>query len=596
MTQTMGRQAVEYTERAWQDGARPGQQVWGAPPPFAPDPSDFVLDGRGVPPDRRDTVLRRLAAYLADRRDRMLGYQVTEDMDAYQRDIGQFLTSHINNIGDPFQESGYKVNSKVVEQAVLSYLARLWHGKPYDPRDKDSCWGYVLSMGSTEGNMYALWNARDYLSGKRLLGEGEGAGKQTAVRYTTPSEAPENPNAYSPVIFYSEDTHYSFAKAVRVLDLPTFSEMGRAEYPDDCPLGGPWPDEVPSALPSDGKPDEQFPSFGPGSVDVDKLAQLVRFFASKGHPCIVSLNFGSTFKGAYDDVRAVCDKLLPIFAEYGLLKRRVPYGEDDHDVRRGFWIHVDGALGAAYVPFLAKAAHDPRYEYVPEVPVPEFDFGLTSTAPGTNEAVDMVSSIVVSGHKWMGAPWPCGALMTKTKYQMQPPDNPEYIGSLDTTFAGSRNGLSPIVLWDHIAQHPDDRQIALSMHAQRLASYLVEKLRRLEHRLEHQFGPGGLWIDRTPLAITVRFRRPNPALVAKWSLSTVTMRMRPTDRDPRHLAHIFLMSSVTEAKIDAFVADLHAPDAFDLSASLPMELAMPTVTFDGESLSGETPYAERGFA
>ncbi len=59
---------------------------------------------------------------------------------------------------------------------MLSYLARLWHGVPTDPGNKESCWGYVLSMGSTEGNMYALWNARDYLSGKRLLGESEGAG------------------------------------------------------------------------------------------------------------------------------------------------------------------------------------------------------------------------------------------------------------------------------------------------------------------------------------------------------------------------------------------------------------------------------------
>ncbi|NVI87875.1 histidine decarboxylase [Actinomadura sp. BRA 177] len=592
MTQTVGRQTAEYTERSWQDGARSGQQVWGAPPPFAPDPEDFVLDGTGVPPDKRDTVLRRLAAYLADRRDRMIGYQVTEDMDAYQRDIGQFLTSHINNIGDPFQESGYKVNSKVVEQAVLSYLARLWHGVPYDPGNKESCWGYVLSMGSTEGNMYALWNARDYLSGKRLLGESEGAGKEMPLRYTAPVE-PANPNAYSPVIFYSEDTHYSFAKAVRVLDLPTFSEMGRAKYPDDCPLGGPWPDEVPSALPANGKPDEQYPSFGPGSIDVDKLEKLVGFFAAKGHPIIVSLNFGSTFKGAYDDVRGVCDRLLPVFAEHGLLERHVKYGEDDHDVRRGFWIHVDGALGAAFIPFLAKAAHDPRYEYEPDVPVPEFDFGLTSSLPG-KKPVDMVSSLVFSGHKWMGTPWPCGAFMTKIKYQMQPPDNPEYIGSLDTTFAGSRNGLSPIVLWDHIAQHPDDRQIALSTHSQRMADYLVEKLTRLEQRLE--FGRGGLWIARTPLAITVRFRRPNPGIVAKWSLSTVTMKMRPDDPEARPLAHIFLMPSVTEEKIDAFIADLHADDAFDPNSPFPPDLSMPTQTFDGEPLTGTAPYADRGFA
>ncbi|MDN3680871.1 hypothetical protein QWZ04_11120 [Vibrio tapetis subsp. quintayensis] len=41
--------------------------------------------------------------------------------------------------------------------------------------------------------------------------------------------------------------------------------------------------------------------------------------------------------------------------------------------------------------------------------------------------------------------------MTKQKFMVSPPDNPEYIGSPDTTFSGSRNGLSPIVLWEYFA-------------------------------------------------------------------------------------------------------------------------------------------------
>ena len=36
--------------------------------------------------------------------------------------------------------------------AVLDFYARLWHAKtPHNPNDPDSYWGYILSMGSTEG-------------------------------------------------------------------------------------------------------------------------------------------------------------------------------------------------------------------------------------------------------------------------------------------------------------------------------------------------------------------------------------------------------------------------------------------------------------
>jgi histidine decarboxylase len=57
-------------------------------------------------------------------------------------------------------------NTKKVEVHVLDYFARLWNIKsPHDPSDGESYWGYLLSMGSTEGNLYGLWQAREYLQG-----------------------------------------------------------------------------------------------------------------------------------------------------------------------------------------------------------------------------------------------------------------------------------------------------------------------------------------------------------------------------------------------------------------------------------------------
>lgn len=606
MTEVEQRHDNLTTEQSWEDVAIPGEQPRDAQAAQCqPLDSELELGPLGIPPERRARLLDRLDAHLRDRRDHMLGYQVTEDMDAYQADLSRFMRLHLNNIGDPFKEGGYKVNTKPVERAVLTYFTKLWHGFPYRQGRRESCWGYALSMGATEGNLYAMWNARDYLEGRRLLVPPESANRpvtyiEPLAATSTDGDAKGN-NRFRPVIFYSQDTHYSFAKAARVLKLPTIGEIGRREYDGKCPIAKEWPDEVPSELPKDGPPDEQYPAFGPGSIDVQKLVTLVDFFAGQGHPIVVNLNYGSTFKGAYDDVRAVCDALLPVFRKHGLLSREVRYEDGTVEKRRGFWIHVDGALGAGYMPFLAMAAKDPKYGYTPEVPIPEFDFGLRSwtepTEPGEKSvSVDMVASIALSGHKWMGAPWPCGVLLTKVKYQMQPPGDAQYIGSLDTTFAGSRNGFSPLVMWDYLAQHPVGRQISKAVHSQRMAAYLVEQLKKVERYWQDKMEDEtlSLYVDRTPLAITVRFRRPNPDIVAKYSLSTVSVLMRPDDPRPRHLAHAFLMSFTTQDRIDTFVLDLCGDDAFEFDTDV--AALQPTSRYDTAVPPATFPFEDRGFA
>jgi hypothetical protein len=42
------------------------------------------------------------------------------------------------------------------------------------------------------------------------------------------------------------------------------------------------------------------------------------------------------------------------------------------------------------------------------------------------------------------SPSPCGIYLTRTKYQLAPPNMPEYIGTPDTTFAGSRDRSSSV--------------------------------------------------------------------------------------------------------------------------------------------------------
>ena len=509
-----------------------------------PAPEDFQLSPEGLSETHRVASLGLLDEYLDQQKANFLGYQADQQLE-YQTELAKYLDCQLNNLGDPYKDGNFTLNTKMMERAVVDYYARLWNAKPYNPDDPDSSWGYVLSMGSSEANLYGLWNARDYLAGKYLLGETEEDALRTSLREGSArvdgraivrrvTDFTET-NALSPVLFYSEDTHYSIIKSAIVLRLKTFYEMGNQYYPGQCPFS--WANgEWPRAVPSEGGPD------GPGSIDIDKLADLVDFFAGKKHPILINFNYGTTFKGAYDNIEAAGKQLMPIFKKHGLLTRNVYYDPDNsnrYDNRTGYWFHVDGALGAAYMPFIEKAYRMGLSDLRPY----RFDFGLP-----------FVHSIAMSGHKWIGAPWPCGVYMTKRKYQLLPPDSPEYIGALDSTFAGSRNGLSALILWHYLARNSYNKQIKKALHTQRIADYAYRRLKHLEERLRRD-----LWVDRSPLSLTVRFKQVKPEIVSRYSLSGETFYV---NGQRKAYNHIFAMAHVTEETIDRLIEDLGKPGAF----------------------------------
>jgi len=510
------------------------------------DPKDFILPPEGLTEDKRKQCLDDFTAYIQTQKSHFLGYQANQQMD-YKDDTMQFLDCHVNNIGDPFRDGNFTANSKIMEKAVLDYYAQLWKATiPHSPNTPESYWGYVLTMGSSEGNLYGLWNARDYLAGRKLIVDDPGT-KSRRISFLQAKTVKGKENAYTPVAFFSEDTHYSIIKAMRVLQIPTFYEIGKKFYPGKNPLDphGQWTSEyqeVPSLAGKD----------GPGCIDIDKLEILVKFFASEGYPILICANYGTTFKGAYDDVEAIGKRLMPIFTELGLVNRKVEYESGKFDTRNGYWIHVDGALGASFMPFIEKA----KEKKLISDSGPVFDFRLPC-----------VNSIVMSGHKWPGAPWPCGIFMTKVKYQLFPPDDPEYIGSPDTTFSGSRNGFSAVIMWDYLARHSYDRQMDAALRGEKLAQYAEAQLKTVQ-----PFHQGiELWVERTPLALTVRFHKPNDKIVKRYSLSCETLEIKG---ELRTYAHIFIMNAVTENLINELIEDLKAPDAFEEAAKAAMAVKM----------------------
>ena len=323
------------------------------------------------------------------------------------------LRHSANNVGDPFHDSLYRVNTHEFEREVVSTFANLMRHSP------DETWGYVTS-GGTEGNMYGLYIAREMF-----------------------------PEA---VVYFSQDTHYSVRKNLRVLNYRNI----------------------------------MIRSLDNGEIDYDDLRETIRI--NRHLPVVVMANIGTTMKGAVDRL----DKIRDIFDELAISSS---------------YIHADAALSGMILPFV----DDPQ-PY-------GFDAGI--------------DSIAISGHKMIGSPLPSGVVLTKGDYVGRVARSIEYVGAMDTTLSGSRNALTPLMLWYAFEQHGLEGFRGIVHETLDVAQYAVDK-----------FNENGIPAWRNKNSITVVFPRPADTVVNKWQMAPY-----------ENVAHIITVPNVTRDKIDAAVAD-----------------------------------------
>jgi len=457
--------------------------------------SSLDISSQGVPQFQRQEIISGLYEACKGSMENFLGYQGT--VNENYAIVAKYLNTRLNNVGDPFCLGYSQLNTKEVETEVLKYYSDLWQAK-LDPEDPTACWGYVLSMGSTEGNIFSLYNAREYLGGKPLL-------------LKTASPIQED-NYKEPVILFSQETHYSILKACSLIKLSTMSEVGNKFYKDECPLGEKWPLSV--------------PSYECGGINVEALCIVAEFFASKGHPLVLNFNLGTTFKGACDQIRRASESVLKVLKKHNML---------ESGQRNKYWIHIDGALGASYIPYIEKAIDQDLIKEPPDFPF--FDF-----------RENYVHSIVTSGHKWIGAPWPCGVLMMRNELRVNPVSEPSYIGTKDTTFAGSRNAISPLILWEFHSKYSEQQKVEMACEGIKLASYLKQKLEDLESRLGYC-----IYVRHSPLSLAVRFLRPCESILKKYSLC---VEKETVSGQEMEFTHVFCMRHVSYGLLDQLCSDL----------------------------------------
>ena len=368
---------------------------------------------------RLDALYERLST----EREGFIGYPCTARFD--YSPLYRFLEFSMNNVGDPFVESNYHLNTHDFEREVLAQFM------DFTAAPMNQSWGYVTN-GGTEGNMYGLFLARETL--------------------------PEG------IVYYSEDTHYSVNKILRCLHVRNIMIKSR---PD-------------------------------GTMDLDDLRATLRIH--RDVPPILFANIGTTMKGAIDDLAGMHEIL------------------SDLAIGR-YYIHADAALHGMILPWVDR-------------PQPwNFAAGI--------------DSIAISGHKFIGAPFPCGIALAKKKNVERIGRSIDYIGSLDTTLSGSRSGLATLFLWyalRSVGREGFRERVATCLE---MADYAIDRLEVV--------GRNPWRHENSPIVV---FDRPPASITTRWQIATHDQ-----------IGHVITMPHVTKAHIDRLVADLAALELVEAHAS-----------------------------
>lgn len=201
-------------------------------------------------------------------------------------------------------------------------------------------------------------------------------------------------------------------------------------------------------------------------------------------PVLINANLGTTMRSAFDNTREI----------YRILRK--------YNKHNNYYIHADGALMGFVLPFLEKDLFFKNH----------------------------IHSISISGHKFLGIPFPCGIFIMEKKFLQNFKSNVEYVKTLDCTISGSRNGHSPLFFYHIINKKGMEGFKEDIDRCIELAEYMTENI------------PNS-W--RNQNSITIVFPKPDDWIIKKWHLAS-----------EGNISHAIIMPHVTKKMIDEFINDI----------------------------------------
>lgn len=208
--------------------------------------------------------LQEFNQYIKERRQTFLGYpcngafKLEKFFEWWEKSM--VSKSPLNEVGNPNMTTLYTLNAHPFELTVLEFFADLFSIQPY--------WGYITS-GGTQGNEQGLY-----------------MGRQALAKFG------------APILYFSEEAHYSIASLGKVLGLDT---------------------RIINTKPN-------------GEMDYDDLNRKL----DPHRPALFSLSIGTTFKGAIDRIEII----HPLTLKKGI---------------QHVFYHADAALFGGYLPFYPDA-------------------------------------------------------------------------------------------------------------------------------------------------------------------------------------------------------------------------------------------------
>jgi len=216
-------------------------------------------------------------------------------------------------------------------------------------------------------------------------------------------------------------------------------------------------------------------------------------------PCLIVYAFGSTFRGAIDNI----DALNAVLARHPQM---------------AVYRHVDAALFGGYLPF-------------------------TSHKDMLDCRLHPYESVAVSGHKFFGMDEPAGYFITSKRiYEQQANFEVAYLNNNMKMINCSRSATSSLKFWWLIQNVGAERW-------QQQAEAMLEQTAYLKQRLDEIGWPN--WVNE--YSNTIFFKRPSEEVVSKYTLAC-----NYDERFGGDLAHIVVMQHVTKEKIDQFIQDLNS--------------------------------------